>query len=422
MASLLINMKTKLSILIKILIILFSSPLISQNFSSNLNSSKIIYPFLLFNGPDLSTMKQTNENMLSADRIFSRLIDNDKRKLDDLFKMSFSILGLMVTHEEGHRSVLTDLNIGSISQPFSFFKGAAYVKGVTDQTLIHLRQNNFPDFIHLHTAGLEADYANSNTIESFIALHIDDYKNLKINYVAHKIAQLSYFLTVFIPKLSPSLQEEKNELERDIVGHDIFGYVRHLYRPDMLFYRYTNFDDLTKEEKKYARRVSFLALLNFASPMLFNKPNFRINDYTTFNASLGYTLAPFGGFIDENIWLNFNDRLKIQTYLRQFHNKKHWFLGAGIKLFNYYLLPDKLILNSGLHIWSQPEGLSFKASDGDFGFGGDITLGYKIYTFKNKKNDLYLNLGSSFKDYGFIPEYASLGKDVKVNFGCMFTW
>ena len=376
----------------------------------------------MIDGTDLSTMKQTNENVTSINRIVSRLVNDDASKVDDVIKFGVSFLGEMVTHEEGHRSVLTNLEIGAISQPFSIFKGVAYVKGVTDETLINLRDNDLPDYIRLHTAGLESDYSNMIRDEGLIALGLDDYENIGTEYIVHKMAHLSYFLTTLIPGLSPKLKEETNELERDIVGHDIFGAVRHLHRPDMAFYRYTNYDDLTKEEKRFAKKVSLFSLFNLANPILFGKTNFKINDKLKANAGLGYTLAPFGGFIDENFWIDFDNRIKVHSYIREFHNKSNWFLGGGVKLVNYALYQDKIMLNADLNLWSQPKNLSFTESNGDFGFGGELNIGYKVYDTKNQKHSIYLNSGISYKEDGFIPEYASLNESTKINFGFSFTW
>ncbi|GAA3657521.1 hypothetical protein [Flavivirga jejuensis] len=386
------------------------------------HSSKELYSFSLIDGSNLLTMKQANENYLSANRILTKLIDNDESKIDEIFKFSASFLGLIITHEEGHRSVLTNLEIGSISQPFSIFDGVAYVKGVTDETLINLRQNNFQDYIRLHTGGLESDYSITHRTESLIALELDDYKNLEIDYLTHKFSHIGYFLTALIPKLSPNLKEEDNELERDIVGHDIFGAIRHLHRPDMEFYRYTNFGDLTKEEKQFINKVSILSLLNIANPIVFGKSNFKINEKLKINAGLGYTLAPFGGFIDENFWFIFKDRIRIHSYLRQFHNKDNWFLGGGINLLNYSFHQDKLLLNCGMNFWSQPKNLSFIEEKGDFGYGGNLNLGYKVYNTKNNKQSIYLNTGLSYKEVGFIPEYASLDENTKLNFGFSLLW
>ena len=47
-----------------------------------------------------------------------------------------SLITIPLTHEEGHRAVLTTNHIGSVSNPFFNENLAAYVKGVSDQTLI----------------------------------------------------------------------------------------------------------------------------------------------------------------------------------------------------------------------------------------------------------------------------------------------
>ena len=117
----------------------------AQYLNKNGLTKKYLYTFSFIDGTDLSTMRQTNENVMTINRLASRLIDDESSRVDDVIKFGISFLGEIITHEEGHRSVLTNLEIGSISQPFSIFKGVAYVKGVTDETLINIRNNDFPD-------------------------------------------------------------------------------------------------------------------------------------------------------------------------------------------------------------------------------------------------------------------------------------
>jgi len=367
-------------------------------------------------------MKQTNQNYLSTYRLTAGLLNKNPSKADPFVLGGLSILGLLVTHEEGHRSILTELGIGSISQPFSIFSGAAYVKGVTDETLINLRNSSLPNYIRLHTAGLEADYTITTQTECLIALEEDNFKNLEMDYYIRKLSLVGYYLTVLIPKLSPELEEEQDELERDIVGNDIYGAVRRLHRPTMGFYRYTNYGDFTSEEMKFAKKVSYLSFLNLINPIMLGKSNFKINDNLKVNAGLGYTLAPFGGFIDENFWFVINNKIKIHSYLREFHNKENWFMGFGIKLLNYRLYNEKILLNTEIHFWSQPENLSFVTSNKEFGYGGSFNLGYKVYNSINNNYGFYLNLGLSYKQKGFIPEYSSLNKKTQFDFGFSFIW
>ena len=381
-----------------------------------------LYDFSIINGENLFTMRQTNTNYVSANRILSRLINKKPSRIDKFLQFGISILGTVITHEEGHRSILTDLEIGSVSQPFSIFKGAAYVKGVTDETLIDLRDNNLDDYIRLHTAGLESDYAILTRTETLLAFDEDNFENLGIDYLTRKASLVGYYLTNIIPGLFSSIEEEENELERDIVGHDLYGAIKNLYRPNEVFYRYTNFDDLSNEEKKFAKKVGWLSLLNLVNPMLLGTNNFKVNKNLKANAGLGYTMAPFGGFLDENFWLNFKDRYKIHFYLRQFHNKDNLFLGTGIKLFNYSLFTDKVILNSEFHYWNQPENLDFFTSTSKSGVGGAVDVGYNILNEGKDASSLYLNLGVSHKTQGFVPEYASLDKRTMFNLGVSLDW
>lgn len=395
----------------------------SQNIQTHDSLNPVgIYDFSIINGENLLTMRQTNTNYVSANRILARLINKKPSKVDRFLQFGISFLGVAVTHEEGHRSILTDLEVGSVSQPFSIFKGAAYVKGVTDETLIDLRDNNLDDYVRLHTAGLESDYAILTRTETLLAFEEDSFENLGIDYLTRKASLLGYYLTNLIPDLFSSLEEEENELERDIVGHDLYGAIKNLHRPDIAFYRYTNFDDLTNEERKFARKVGWLSMLNIINPMLLGINNFKVNQSLKANAGLGYTMAPFGGFLDENIWFNYKDRYKIHLYLRQFHNKENLFLGAGVKLFNHSLFADKVILNSEFHYWNQPENLDFITSASISGVGGALDVGYKILNEDKDASSLYLNLGLSHKGQGFLPEYASLDKRTMFNLGVSLGW
>ncbi|MBO0340897.1 hypothetical protein [Flagellimonas profundi] len=381
-----------------------------------------IYDFSIINGRNLFTIRQINTNYVSTNRILARLINKKTSKVDRFLQFGISFLGIAVTHEEGHRSILTDLEIGSVSQPFSIFKGVAYVKGVTDETLIDLRNNNLDDYVRLHTAGLESDYAILTRTETLLAFGEDNFENLGIDYLTRKASLIGYYLTNLIPGLFSKMEEEENELERDIVGHDLFGAIKNLHRPSIEFYRYTNFDDLTKDERKFARTVGWLSILNLINPMLLGKNNFKVSQNLKVNAGLGYTMAPFGGFLDENFWFNFKNKYRIHFYLRQFHNKDNLFFGTGIKLFNHSLFTDKIILNSELHFWNQPENLDFFTSISKSGVGGVLNVGYSILNSLENTSNLYLNLGLSQKTQGFLPEYASLDNRTMLNLGFSLVW
>lgn len=224
------------------------------------------YNFPLIDGNKMVTMKQSNQLVQEGNRFLANLVIKDK-KTEKYFNLGSllisSIILQPITHEEGHRSVLTELNIGAISQPIFDKNMVAKVTGVTDATLKNLRDNNLPYYIRLHTAGLESDFTYLNSLNSKLSFEEEEYKKVKGDVIARNIGVSFYYLSSFISRKF-SLDEFKSpELERDIVGHDIWGMIRHINRPDMEFHRYTTWDELTSKEKKMANRIALFHWLIF---------------------------------------------------------------------------------------------------------------------------------------------------------------
>lgn len=384
-----------------------------------------VYEFTIYDGLESSTMNQFSKNYLSSYRVFSRTIDEliPNKKVKMIVKFSaISLFGLPYTHEEGHRSVLTQKGIGSISQPFFGSNGAAYVKGVKDIELINLRNIDLPNYARLHSAGLESDYMIASEVEKFIAFEEESYEVLKEEYFLRKISLMSYHLTTLIPSLMPELAEEDNELKRDIVGHDIWGFVRHLHRPNMSFFRYTDFEDLTSIEKKYAKGLAWKSFSNLLSPILFGKTNFNLNTNLKGNFSIGHSLSPFGDYFEQNFYLFYKKKYKVIFYLREFSNKDKTFLASGVKLHNYKL-SNKFSTSLGLDFWNQPANLSFTTTNNKI--GGNVYLKLNHYTFQNNSTFIKgIGMFSEifYKTDGFLPEYASLENDFGIRFGLSITY
>jgi hypothetical protein len=154
-------------------------------------------------------------------------------------------------------------------------------------------------------------------------------EQLHFDYFVRRIVSLFGYYAYGLIKYDFDHDEEDDELKRDIVGHDVYGAIRHLHRPDMEFYRYTRYDDLTAEEQKMVRRTGWRSFLNLGSPLLIGKNEFRIHPGFAFNISLGYTMSPFGDFIDQNFWFKLRSRQVYNVYLRQHQNKKTGFRQEG---------------------------------------------------------------------------------------------
>jgi len=380
------------------------------------------YNFIIVDSPAvLFTMRQINQDYLSGYRLFAKtttsLVKN--KNLANMIQAGFQLLlFLPTTHEEGHRSVLTVHNIGSISQPFFNMQGAAYVKGVHDETLKKLRDTNLPTFIRLHTAGIESDYMLTKRVETIASFEEDEFNNLKWEYWGRKYAIIQYFVMGLF-NYEVGMKEETDELERDIVGHDIYGAVRHLCRPNMNFYRYTDYNDLTEEEKHLVHRFGYRSLLNFLNPLIIGKANYRLNKNTRFNFGLGYALSPFGDFIDENVWIK-NNRFNLYFYVRQYQNKHNWFHAFGIGLYNFQISKKWQIDMIG-HFWQQPLNFNFNT---DKYFTGAAFDGNAKYWFYDSQNVLMkkvgLNFGFLYKTNGFLPEELYLKEHLGIRLGLSF--
>ncbi len=379
------------------------------------------YIFLLYDSrPNARmSMRQMNANYISTYGLVTSNISQGKyKKYVDIGLLFLDGLFLLpLTHEEGHRSILTNEGIGSISKPYPNSQLIYYVTGVQDETLKQLRDNKLPTYIRLHSAGLESDLAITKRFQQDIFYGQSEYHNIKYTYFLRKSAILSYFLSVFIPSLASEIEEEPNELERDIVGHDIFGAIRHLHRPEMPFYRYTNYSDLTDEEQKFAKKIAGLSLLQILDPFLFGKNYFKLSATSHFNISLGFGLTPFGGQVIETVYLRKN-KYNVSLSLEQSFNRIKTFWGFRLGLL-------KLPLNNHLHlttevkVWSQPEELSFNSSQNDFSAYIKSELQYKFLQFDNKRA-LGLLIGGIYKGQGYVIEELNLGRGLTMWGGIIY--
>ncbi len=399
-------------------VILISFLLLTIKVSSQQETKQ--YNFSIYDGPKLFTMQQFNTNYLSSYRLLSRSLNQVSQNIYVKTGAKFiflAFIGMPLTHEEGHRSILTDQSIGSISQPFFNSKGVAYVKGVTDASLKDLRDNHLTDFIHLHTAGLESDYILAKQEEQMLIFHQENFDVLYEEFILRKISPVNYHLTTLIPGMFPEIKEENNELDRDIVGHDIWGMVRHLFRPDMPFKRYTNFDDLTADEKRYAKKLAYRSFINFASPTLFHIKNFKIAGDVQFNFSLGHSLAPFGDYFEQNFWL-IKSELFFHFYIRQYMNLNNTYWAGGVSLIKFPLFNNKLHVTTNFDFWQQPKDFSFVENKDFQGFSFQTGLDIDIFKSKKTIKTMGINLQYQYKSKGFLEGIASLDKNNNFRVGC----
>jgi hypothetical protein len=402
-----------------LLLVLASAAPVAAQDPADPGKGEKTYPFILRDSPArLFTMRQFDEGYLSSYRLFSDLLNSNLKPV-----VSYAVEGAAVllffhalTHEEAHRAILVGEDIGSVSHPFQLSERGGYVVGVTDATLQNLRDTNFPTFIRLHTAGFESDYMLATREETLMSLGGESYKNLAVEYLLRKAGTIRYF-TEGIFKYNSDGPEEANELERDIVGNDFYGVIRHLHRPTMEYTRYTRYADLTDEELGYLHRLQSRTFLNLANANVIGVTSFRVSDAVRLNAGLGHSMAPFGDFIDQKVWLAVKGKVKISGYLREFENRSHWFYGAGVGV-SEYPVAGRVAVSAAVHYWNQPVDLSFTAVDGRPGGAVDVTGRYKVpLRHSTWLQYLSLDVGVIYKTVGFLPEELALGEHFGVRVG-----
>lgn len=365
----------------------------------------------------LLTMRQSNENFLSIYRLaingLNKSFSSKKSMIAQLLLQSLFFMPL--THEEGHRSILTNEEIGAISRPYFNRNLAAYVTGVTDQTLIDLRNNNLPVAVRTYTGGLESDYNMLLRENSLLNFEQESMKVLWIEYFIRKFSMVSYY-SIGLLKYNINLEQESNELKRDIAGMDVYGAIRALHNPTMNFKRYVDYDDLLASERQFVKRVGWRSMINLIDPTLFMKKSIKINSTTSLNFNLGYSMSPFGDFIDEHFWIKTN-KLKMHFYLRQFQNRTNWFPAFGGDIND--ISPFKNVYTTlMLHGWQQPTNLSFTEKKGDFGGAADVLCKYRFNVRKKSHlSGISLNMGLIVKTQGFLPEEVEMDQHLGFRLG-----
>lgn len=408
----------------KLFIVIFLLSCALHSFAQRLDSiPHKDYSFSLMDAPSsLWSMQQFNQNYLSSYRLFSKHLNDLLPKKKIAVYINTALTGLFfvpLTHEEGHRSILTHKGIGAVSQPFFNSDGAAYVKGVRDEELKNLRSNDFPSYIRLHTAGLESDYMLTRSSENLMFCGKESYSNLQVEYLIRKLAIIQYYMLGLL-EYETEMKEEANELNRDIVGNDIYGAARHLHRPDMEFYRYTSFSKLTREEKRFVKRMGYFSLLNLVSPFIIGKTHFMLSDNRYFNFSLGHTMAPFGSFVDENFMFSTKE-LYFIGYIRQFLNKETCFWGAGVEMGGYTICKN-LTTKMAFNVWQQPQSMKFDTRQFFWGGAANLNLSYKYWQpVTGRIKGISVDAGIMLKSKGFYPEEVSLEKGIAFKLGTTIT-
>jgi len=393
------------------------------------------YSFTVFDGTASKyTMKQFNQNYLSAYRLSMRGLDDalgvpfGQTTVSTVIKILLPFFTVPLTHEEAHRSILTALDIGSVSHPFVKYSRECYVTGVSDATLKNLRDTDLPAFIRLHTAGIESDYMLCAHSKELLAFGGDAAQNVGFDLFMRDVMNIVYLSEgLYYPalnamgfsKVSVTDPEESDELKRDIVGDDVCGMVFHLFRPDAPYSRYKTYADLSSPERAFASRIGWRSLLNLANSSYIAGHPFSVSDRMSVSGNMGYCLAPFGDFIDEQVYVRY-DRYNVGLYAREYENRRNWFPAFGASLVDFRPV-DRLSLTVRGHFWMQPENLDFNAATAVPGGAVEFSAtGFVPGRNGSPVKAVGLTFGGMVKTAGFLPETETHRKGFSLSMGIAF--
>ncbi len=364
-----------------------------------------LYPFTLYNSNlNYFSMEQANQILINSTIFLGNRISNytetiwSKVLLNLFFNIGYELTLDVWAHEEGHRSILSYHNIKSRNQ---WIDGE--VDHVKTSTLNYFKRDNFIDFIRLHTAGIESEAVAIDAYNEALIFENHDFLSIAMRLWILKFINYSYISSTDKGDGMHDESENFNELlqdeyERDIVGHDVYGFVYHLFnKNDILFIeRYKNIDDFTVKEREYHTKITKRAWLNFIDSNLLYLiyKNLKTATIKKMGFWFNYYLTPFGDVTDFNFSLN-SQVFKGRFVLRQMRNYNNKFYALVLK--DYRRKFKNFWVTTVLNIWENPKNFDFFTNQSFLGGSIEINLEYKI--------NHILNLSTKIlsKTKGFLP-------------------
>jgi hypothetical protein len=278
------------------------------------------------------------------------------------------------------------------------------------------KNDNFHDFMRLHTIRGEARYLRTFSMEEEMArVNLRNMNNF-----------LNYWVLYFVPLLSYRATDAFSS-NRDIRGSNAEfiidrnrSWVKYLFRPDEAYQHHVRQDDLTPEEQRFLTRSNRWSWLNLVSPQMFFIPQFRLGDRNRVMLSANYLRTPFGEMFSQNFWLTRDYTQMHGIFLRQYRNYAQTTFGIGYKLYDVPIFRN-MYMTSFADFWQQPADFDFRATTSFSGFRIGQTFEYHLIQNQfSGQNRFSLLLGYDFKTKGYTPHSFFLEENFSVRAG--FKW
>jgi hypothetical protein len=246
------------------------------------------------------------------------------------------------THEEGHRTVMSQYGIHSHNDmnDFPIGRSLVSVSHETDEDFIRLKRDHPADQVRMSAAGIETDFQQQIEFDKDRFYYRTRGATLFIEWLATTNA-IFYMLTAATSssvRQTASLEREEGTRVsvRDFTGLDPDGWVYDLFRPNEPYEargvhpsgvgirRYRTTRDLTPREFRYLRNTAVLSWLNLADPQLvglYELPGGHVGgEAVKWNASANSVMTPFGYTIGLNVFAkagNFRPFVGLHSYMSE---------------------------------------------------------------------------------------------------------
>jgi hypothetical protein len=291
---------------------------------------------------------------------------------------------------------------------------------VNSETMTDFKNDNYLDFMRLHTIRNEGRYVRTFLLEEEIARIDLSNRNNLINYMLLYLPEIWSFRLEALHSNKDIKESDKSETRQPLIIDRNRSWVKYLFNPETSYQRHIMQADLSDEEQRYLRRTNRWAWLNLVSPQAFFIPKFKLSDRNSFTFSLNYLRTPFGEIFGQNIWLMHNHNQLHGVFVKQYRNYETTNLGIGYKLYDIPLFHN-MYVTSSVDFWQQPTDFDFRATSSFSGFRVGQTFEYQFLQNQfSDRNRLSFILSYDYKSKGYMPESFCMGENLSVRIG--FKW
>lgn len=344
---------------------------------------------------------------------------------------SFYPVGNSWLHEEWHRAVFSNRNIGSRNDVYDakFWPEAIAVSHVKDQNLAELKKEHPAEFVRLMSAGNESSLEQNLALEKSQFFHGTRTWNDALylfNYLQGQ-AYIDMCSTLSNNDFTDefNLEDGANVPMRDFTGCDFSAWTYDLHRPNEPYAargvhpsgvgidRYIATRDLSRAEKDFLVRQRKLALLNFVDPNLLGRHYFLLpGENALGNASLRHHLTSFGYTVEANVFYR-DQSMKLFGTLRAYRNNERTFPGLEAELIDHPLAlgGQDVLLGSRLLLWLQPKDQAFRTQSATPGGMASMRAGLPLSRYVQP----YLELQG--KTAGWVAGEVSLDASATARIG-----